>query len=213
MHELEHALRQSRFLERVRKALRAQRRLIRVLQHHRVAGHDRGHHRVHRGEIGVVPRRQHQYHTERLAANEAAEALLRACIEVGQCLRCDRHHVACTLFEAAHLAGRLADRPAHLPGDLLGDLLLAADERSYKARDDRGTLGERHVLPFRLRRARALQRAPDLRVRREWPLDVDPAVDRGDGFLGFGHISIKSSPRRTQGDAMEPRNQSGMSFK
>ena len=162
VHELEHALRQSGVLERLGEALRAQRRLIRVLQHHGVAGHERGHHRVHRGEIGVVPRRQHQHHAERLAADEAAEAVLRPGIEVRQCLRCDRHHVARTLLEAAHLAGRLADRPAHLPGDLLGDLLLACDECVDEARHDRGALGERHLLPLCLRRPRALQHAPDL---------------------------------------------------
>ena len=116
-----------------------------------------GHHRVHRGEVGIVPRRQHQHYAERLAPDEAAEALLRPGIEVGQRLRRDRDHVARTLLEAAHLAGRLADRPAHLPGDLLGDLLLAGHESVDEAGDDGGALGERHVLPLRLRRSR---RAP-----------------------------------------------------
>ena len=38
-------------------------------------------------------------------------------------------------------------------------------------------------------RARSSVR-PICGVGRERPLDVDPAVDRGDGFLGFGHMPV-----------------------
>src|SRR4030095_4420828 len=69
---------------------------------------------------------------------------------------------------------------------------------------------ERYGLPLCLCCARALQHAADLRIGRERPFDVDPAVDRRDGFLCFGHITIKSSPldqnlspRRTQRGAKD----------
>src|SRR5262249_52961533 len=118
----------------------------------------------------------------------------------------DRHHVPGTLFKPAHLAWRLADRPAHLPGDLLCDLLLAGDERLDEARDECCALREWHLLPLCVCRAATLQDAVEVSIGRQRSFDVDPPVDRGDGFLCFSHGSYdrqKSLPRRAQRYAKE----------
>ena len=187
MHELEHAFRQAGFAEAFVVTLGAKRCLVRMLQDHRVAGHDRRHHRVHRGQVRIVPRRQHQHRARRLAPDEAAKALCRTGIDIGQRLRGDRHHVARPLLEAPHFAGRLADRPAHLPGDFLRDLFLARHEGVDKAVDDCGAAGDWHPPPLRLRAPGQLQRVMDVRVGRKRPLDIDAAVDGGNGLLNVGH--------------------------
>ena len=48
----------------------------RVLEDHRVAGHQRRDDRVDRGEVRVVPRRDHHHDAQRLARDEAGEARL-----------------------------------------------------------------------------------------------------------------------------------------
>ena len=58
VQELEHAVGQAGGLERLGVALGDERRLLRHLEDHAVAGEQRGHDRVHRGEPGIVPRRE-----------------------------------------------------------------------------------------------------------------------------------------------------------
>ena len=55
MQILEHARRQAGRGERLREALGTQRRLVRGFQHHGVAGDQRGQHRIHRGQIWIIP--------------------------------------------------------------------------------------------------------------------------------------------------------------
>ena len=71
---LEQALGQAGFLEGGGEALGAERRLRRMLEDHRIAGHQRRHDAVDRGEIGIVPGRHDEDHAQRLAADEAGEA-------------------------------------------------------------------------------------------------------------------------------------------
>jgi hypothetical protein len=184
---LEHALGQAGGLEGLGEALGAERRLGRVLEDHRVAGHERRHDGVDRGEVRVVPGRHDEDQAERIAPDEAGEAFFRIGRHVGQGLRRGGDHVARALLEAADLARALADRPAHLPGDLLGDLGLPGDEGVDRLAQQGLALGERHVLPGGLRLARALDRGLDLGVRRQRPFDIDAAVGRRDAFQFVAH--------------------------
>ena len=56
-------------LERLGEALADEQRLRGMLEDHRVAGHQRRHDGVDRGEIGIVPRRDDEHDAERLAAS------------------------------------------------------------------------------------------------------------------------------------------------
>ena len=106
-HEvLEHALRQPRPVERLLEPLGHQQRRGRMLQHHRVARHQRRDDRVDGGEIGIVPRRDREDHAERVAPDVAHEAVLGAGIDVGQRLLGDADHVAGALLEPAQLRPR-----------------------------------------------------------------------------------------------------------
>src|SRR5512145_3446799 len=117
MQELEYPRRQAHRLERLGVALGDERSLRRHLEDDAVAGEERGHHGVHRGEPGVVPRRDDEHHPERLAADEALEAVFLPYVEIPERLLGDVAHVERTLVEAAlELAGRLAHRASHLPG-------------------------------------------------------------------------------------------------
>ena len=126
VQSLEHAVRQARFAQALREALRAQRRLRGMLQDHRVAGHQCRHDAVHRDEIRIVPGGDREHDAERLAADEAREVLLRPRIDVGERVGRDRDHVARALERAAHFVRRVADRPAHLPRQLERDLVALA---------------------------------------------------------------------------------------
>ena len=128
-HEvLEEALRQPGLVGRRLKALADEQRLRRVLQEHRVAGHQRREDRVDGGEVRIVPRRDDQHDAERLALHIAAEARLLLRHERRQRLLGDRRHVARALLEPALLAAE-AHRPAHLPGELRHDLVVHREQR------------------------------------------------------------------------------------
>ena len=122
------------------EALGAQRRLRGVLQHHRIARHDRRHDAVHRDEIRVIPRGDGEHDAERLAAHEAREVRLRAGVDVRERLRRDVDHVARALERAAHFVRRVADRAAHLPRELERDGIAPRFERVAEAAADRCTL-------------------------------------------------------------------------
>ena len=89
----EQALRQPCFVHRGLKAIPDQQRLGGVLEQHRIAGHQRGHHGVHRGEIRIIPRRDREHDTDRLARDVAPEALLRLGNDVASALG-ERDHRA-----------------------------------------------------------------------------------------------------------------------
>ena len=186
--DLEDVLRKIRFVETVGEMLGDQRGLARVLHDDRIAGQDRRQHGVERRHIGEVPGRQIEDDAERLAADEALEALLRPDIDVGEHLRRDRDHVAGPLLEPPHLARPVADRPPHLPGEQLRDARLVGDHRIDERSADPAPLGDRDMAPVALRLARPLERREHRRVVGERPLGIDRAVDGGDDAKRGGHV-------------------------
>ena len=162
VHGLEEPVRQPGGLRCLFHPLGAERRLVRVLEDDRVAGHQRRHDSVDGGEVGIVPGRDHEHDAERLAADEAAEARLRLRLEIGERPRRGGDHVARPLLEAAHLARRVADRAAHLPGDLGRDLVPSCDERVDEGAHQRRALLDGAPAPSGLCPAGALERAGDL---------------------------------------------------
>ncbi len=178
-HEmLEHSLRQLRPVECLLKPLGDEQRRGGVLQHHRVACHDRRDDRVDGSEVGVVPWREREDHTERLARHIADEAILRARVDVGQRLLRDPDHVAGSLLEAAQLTRTIANRSPHLPRELGHDLVLHGDHRVHRGRAIGGPLGHRHALPLLLCRVGRRERCGDLLLAGNRPAGVDPAIDR-----------------------------------
>jgi len=190
MQELEDALRQSAFPERLREALGAEWGLRRMLEDHRVPGHERRHNRVHRRQIGIVPGRDDEDDADRIAPDESVKAGFLADIEVLQRLGRDLDHIARPLLEAAHLAGRLRERPAHLPADLLGDLRLSGDEGVDRAAQHRLPLAQGDVAPLSRGLAGAGERRLDLRPGRQLALHIDAAVDRRHAFEGARHARL-----------------------
>ena len=99
-HGLEHVLGHARPVEAFGEAFAHQQGLGRVFQHHRIARDERGHDRVDRGHVGVVPGRDHQHHAVRRAADEAAETVAVFEREVAKplgrdlapCIACARSH-------------------------------------------------------------------------------------------------------------------------
>ena len=184
---LEQALGQAGVLEGGGEALGAERRLGGMLEDHGIAGHQRRHDAVDRGEIGIVPGCHDEDDAQRLPADETGEAGPRVGRHVAQRSGRDLDHVAGALLEAAHLAGRLADGAADLARQLLGDLLLMGDEVVHRLGDDAAALGDRHMLPVGLGLARGGEGIGDLFLCRQLAGDKHAAVDRRDGLLDVGH--------------------------
>ena len=101
-HEImEQAFGQACLPERLGDALADEKRLRRMLQDHGIAGHERRHDRVDRGEIRIVPRRDDHDDAERLAGDIAPEArLLRRVVRLKRLLS-ERHDGADPLLRAA----------------------------------------------------------------------------------------------------------------
>jgi hypothetical protein len=125
---LEHAGRNARALERLEKALGAQRRLVRRFEHHGIAGNQRRQHGVDRRQIRIIPRRNHYDEPERHSLDLTLEAGLVGRPQRGQRLGRDLEHITCALFKAANLAGCMRDGASHLPGDFRGNLARLGDE-------------------------------------------------------------------------------------
>ena len=155
------------------EALADQQGLRGVLEDHRVAGQQRRDDRVDRGEVRIVPGRDHHHDAERLARDEAGEAgLVGELLERRERRLGDRDHVARALLDAALLAAE-ADRPAHLPGELGHDLVvhLRAAHRPSCRRAPRA----RRPSPRATRAARRLRaghRRVDLGAARHRPLGI-----------------------------------------
>ena len=186
---LEQPLGQPGGREGLGEALGRERRLGRVLEDHPIAGHERRHDGVDRGQVGIVPGRDDQDHAERLAPHEAGEAVPRLRAHIGQRLGRHLDHIAGPFLEAGDLARALAARPAHLPGDFLGDLAALGDEGVDRLAKQRLALGNRQMAPGRLRLTGADQGRPDFGRAGQRPLDIDAAVDRRDAFQRFAHAS------------------------
>jgi hypothetical protein len=178
---LKQARREPALARGLREALGAERRLMRVLEQHRIPGHQRRHDGIHGGEVGIVPRSDHEGDAEGLAPDEATEAFLRAGVQVGQRLRGERDHGARALLEAANLARGVADRPPHLPGELRRDIVALGDERVDEGRERRRALLDRVGAPLALCRHGSGDCGVDLAFAGDGALDVGGAVNRGDG--------------------------------
>src|SRR3712207_1132128 len=115
--------RQASLFGRTLHPLGAERRLVRVFQEDGVAGDERRDHRVYGRQIRIIPGRNDEHNSERLAADQTLKAVLGPDIEIGERLGRDLDHVPGAFLEAAHLAWREADRASHLPGQLECDLI------------------------------------------------------------------------------------------
>ncbi|MNE35551.1 hypothetical protein D3C80_1293210 [compost metagenome] len=187
---LEHAVGQTGLGEGRNHAFGAQRGLRRVLEQHRVAGQQRRHHRVHRGQVGIVPGRDDQGHAQRFAADETGEAGFVRQADVGQGALGDIGHVAGALDEAADLAGGVADRPAHHPAQLLGQLLFPGGEGGDGLATDGHAFGQRGVLPALLRPFGLGQGGLYFTGRSQVTLDIQRTVDGGYA-VQFAHCSLR----------------------
>ncbi len=168
-----------------------------------IACHDGRDNRVHRDQIGIVPRGDGEHDAKRLAPHPAAETFLRPCVDVGECFLGNRDHVAGAFFEAAQLACAIGDGAAHLPGKLRYDLVSHGKESVDEAQTKRRTLGDGNELPCRLCRFRSRQRAVYFCPSGQRALGIDAPIDRRDDFQNFTHprsnplISSQSVTRRS----------------
>jgi len=144
---LKHPRWQSRLVEGFGEALRAQRRLRRMLQQHGVTRGQGGNDGVHGRQVGEIPRRDDERHPHGNPAYETGKALFRLHGDIGERFRGDGQHVPGALFETADFSGALGHGPAHLPADLLGDGGFLRDEGIHGAPQDRAALRHRHPPP------------------------------------------------------------------
>ena len=86
---LEYAGRNAGARECLEKALGAQRRLVRMLEHHRIAGDQRGQHGIDRRQVGIIPGRDDGDDAERYALDLPLKAGLVAGLNGGERLRRD----------------------------------------------------------------------------------------------------------------------------
>ncbi|MCY1438862.1 hypothetical protein D9M71_550780 [compost metagenome] len=177
MQVLENARRQAGPGKGFDHALGAQRGLRGVLEQHAVARQQGRQHRVDRGEIRVIPRRDDQRQAQGLAADQPGETGLVRQPDIGQGLFGDVGHVAGALDEAANLSRRVANGPAHHPAELFGQLRLANGEGGYGAAGNGGALGHRGAFPGVACRIGPRHCRGNLRSRSPGPLDIDGIVD------------------------------------
>ena len=176
---MKETLRQAGAPERLGDPLADEQRLRGVLQDDGVAGEQAGYDGVDRGEIRVVPRRDHHHDPERLAGDVAAEAgFLRRVIRLERFIG-HRRHGADALFDAALLAA-IADGSAHLPGELDGDVIVHGEECVEESEHVARALRNRNRPPLGQRGTGRGQRRVDLGVAGDRPLGIDRAVDGGD---------------------------------
>ena len=176
-HVLEHIGRHPRRVEGPGQPFAHQRRLARVFQHHRIARDQRRCDGVDRGQIRIVPGRDHQHHALRHAGDVAAKG--RAVFDHGRGQRPggDVRHVGRAFRDPAEFAAK-SDRAAHLPGQF-------GHDASFIAPDGRPVAHQRDARvewaggPFGLGGAGAgdLEEG-GLGVKRG-ALGIDRAVDRG----------------------------------
>ena len=186
---VEQAIGQASCLEGRGEALANQQRLRGVLEDHRIARHQRRNHRVHRGQIRIVPRRNDQHRAQRLAPDIAPKAVDRCRHHIGQRAFGNRDHVTRAITEAAQLARAIAHRPAHLPRQLRHDLGLHRQHRVDRSAAEGGALADRRALPGQLCGLGRLQSSGDGGVAGRSAFDMDAAVHGRDQLnrCGCGH--------------------------
>ncbi len=176
-HILEQPLRQAGRLECLREPLADEQRLGGMLEDDGRTRDQCRHDRVDRRQIGIVPRRDHHHHAERIPLHIAAEAILRVrCHDRLERLFGDLDHVLRALPDAAELAA-VAHRPAHLPGEFRHDLLRPGDESLEEGEHQLAAFRDRRPRPRRLRGSRSFNGGVDSLVGRNRPLGIDRAID------------------------------------
>ncbi|MOA04921.1 hypothetical protein D3C78_1244940 [compost metagenome] len=128
---VEQAVRQMGAAHGLGETLAHQQGLRRMLEDHAVAGHQRRDDRVHRRQIGVVPRRDHQHRAQRLALDVAPKTRHRLRLYIGQRLRRDGDHVPGAFGKTAQFASAIAHRATHLPGQFRHDVGLHRQHRVH----------------------------------------------------------------------------------
>ena len=163
--------------ESLEEALGAERRLVRMLEHHGVAGNERRQHSIDGRQVGIIPGRDDGDHAQWHTLDLAFEARLLAGFDGRERCRRNSQHVARPLLETANLAGRMPNRAPHLPSDLAGNLSGLGSESVDRSREHLAAARERQRAPGRLRAPGGIERPVDARGRLERPFDVDPAID------------------------------------
>ncbi len=148
VQELENAGRQTGGGEGFGITLGGQRRLPRMLQDHCIPRHQRRNDRIHRCQVGVVPRRDDENHAQGLMPNEAGEAVFFLGLGIMQDVRRDGDHVPGTFLQPLDFTGGVADRPAHLPGNLFGDSVHGGDHGIDRTSANRGAFLKWDLAPY-----------------------------------------------------------------
>ncbi len=121
-------------------------------------GHDGRNYCIHRGEVGIVPRRQHEHDAERLAPDETPEPFTLSNVEVHEHPGRDVDHVVRSLLETPpDLERGLRDRPPDLPRELGGEPIGPLDHQRDHPAADPGSVGDAYALPLALRRDGTLE--------------------------------------------------------
>ena len=148
-----------------------------VLEQHRVAGQQRRHDRVDRGEVRVVPGGDHEHDTERLARCPAVEAVEVVEDLIGERFGGDVDQIARAFEHATDLARADGDGPPHQLRQFFGDLVALPIEQLHEAAADRLAVGERNSGPFGLSASSPVARFERVLLAQELVSGVQLAVD------------------------------------
>ncbi len=172
-----------------------------MFEQNRITGHQRGNDGIDRRQVWVVPGRNGENDTQRLARNPACEPGLWFRHNVGEALLGTANHMARTLFKTTQFTLTKSNRAPHLPGELRHDVVRHAEHGVDGASADCRALGKREGAPRSLCRARRTQHLPDITFVRERALCIDRTVHRRntlDSFVGHQALFRNSSVRRTR---------------
>lgn len=138
----EDIFRHAGLMESARHAFTDQKCLGSVLEHHGVAGDQRGGDGIDRGHVGVVPGCDHEHNAVRHAANIALELGVFADLDICKRIRCDLCHVARTLVKASEFTA-ITHRTAHHARKFRHDLIILSANRGNARHDKFNALGQR----------------------------------------------------------------------
>ena len=158
-----------------------------MFQHNGIARHQGGNDRVHRREIGIVPRRNGEHHAPWFTGDKAREAFL-----CGRRVRRQRafrngDHVPRPLFKATKFARPITDGTPHLPGKLRHDLVLHRQHGINSSGTIGGALLEGHALPLFLRRVGCRKSRRYVLLGSNAAACIELAINRGKTLDRFSH--------------------------
>ena len=170
-----------------------------MFQYDGVSRGESGHDGVHRREVRIVPRSEHEHDAERVALYESFKAWLRFERDGCESLRRESQHLPGPFFESADLSGRIGDGATHLMCELTRERITLGDEGIDGLSEECRSSLEWRGAPLTLRGAGAIENAVDRSRVGERPLDVELSVDRRDAAkrAGFrGHVGRGSLGNR-----------------